>query len=65
MKDERPTRIMIPVTDPNTKDTNQIVMDVLYQTEITNYINRSKWFKQNLLKSYTVAWGFFNKQLQN
>ena len=56
---------MIPETGPNTKDTNQIVLDVLYQAEIANYINRSKEFKQNLLKAYTVVWGFFNKQLQN
>ena len=36
--------------DPKIKDTNQIGLDMLYQVEISDYINRSKEFKQNLRK---------------
>ena len=57
---ERPTRIMIPETDPNTKETNQIGLVMLYQSDITNYIKISKEFKQNstnhiqLCSSYAI-----------
>ena len=51
---ERPKRIMIPETDPNNKETNQIGMVMLYQAYTNNYIKRSKEFKQNLHKSYPV-----------
>ena len=50
---------------PNMKDTNQISMEMLYQKDITDYIKRSKYFKQKLCKSYTVLWYFCNKHLQN
>ena len=39
---ERPTRIMSLETDPNMKETNKIGLDMLYQADITNYINTIK-----------------------
>ena len=47
-------------TDPNTKDTDQIGMVMLYQADSTEYINISKEFKQNstnhiqLCSSYAI-----------
>ena len=41
MEGERPTRIMSQDIDPNTKDTNQIGWGMVYQADITDYINRS------------------------
>ena len=38
-------------TDPNTKDTDQIGMVILSNEDITDYINRSKEFKQHLFKN--------------
>ena len=64
MEGERPTIIMILDMDPNTRKTNQISLDMLYQADIAKYIKRSKEFKKNLRKSYTVIWELFNKQLQ-
>ena len=52
-------------TDHNTKETYQIGLDMIYQENITEYINIIMDFKQNLRKSYTVFWEFCNKQLQN
>ena len=46
---------MILETDLNMKETDQIVMDMIYQAEITDYIKRSIEFKKNLRKSYTVV----------
>ena len=51
--------------DTNTRETDQISTDMLYQTDITYYIKRDIYFKKNLCKSYTVVWEFCNKQLQN
>ena len=50
---------------PNTKDTDKIVMIMLHQVDITDYIKRRKEFKQNLVKWYTVMWELCNKQLKN
>ena len=46
-----PTRIIILDTDPNTKDIDKIGLDMLYQSDISEYIKRSKEFKKNLRKS--------------
>ena len=51
---ERPTRVMILETKTNTRDTNQIGLDMLYQSYITGYIKRNIDLKKNLRKSYTV-----------
>ena len=64
MEDERTTRIMILDTDTNTKYTDQICLEMLYQAEITDYIKRSIDFNKNLRKSCTFIWEFCNKQLQ-
>ena len=56
---------MILETDINTRDTNQIGLEMLYQEEITYYVNRSIDMKQNLRKAYTVIWELWNKQFQN
>ena len=64
MEGERPTIIMSLDTDLNTKEKNQINLDVLYQENINHYIKRRKEFKKNLRKSYTVVWESCNKQLQ-
>ena len=58
MECERPTRIMILETYPNTRETNHISLDMLYQADITKYIKRYIEFKKNLCKSYTVVWEF-------
>ena len=47
---ERLTRIISLDTDTNNKETNQIIMYMLYQAEIPKYIKRSIEFKQNLHK---------------
>ena len=65
MEGERPTGIMSQETDPNTRETNQIVLDILYQAYITDYINRSIYFNQNLHNPYTVICELCNKKLQN
>ena len=57
---EIPTRIMIPETDTNIKETDQIGLDMICQEEFNNYINISIEFKQNLRKSYTFVWDFYN-----
>ena len=51
--------------DINTRETNHIGMDMIYQAYITNYIKRKKYLKQNMCDSHTVIWEFYNKQLQN
>ena len=56
MEDERPKIIMILEMDTNTRETDQIGLDVLYKADIADYIKRSKEFKQNLCKSYTFIW---------
>ena len=33
-------------TDPNTKETNKIGMDMIYQADITDYMNRIRQFKK-------------------
>ena len=38
---EIPTIIMILETDPNTSENDQIDLDMLYQSDIIDYINRS------------------------
>ena len=48
MEGEIPTRIMILKKYPITKDTNKIVMYMLYQSDITYYINISIEFNKNL-----------------
>ena len=65
MEGEIPTRIMRLDMDTNRREINHIGLDMLYQVDITNYINGNKDFKQNLRKSYTVMWELCNKQLQN
>ena len=60
MEGKRPTRISLDM-DTNTRSTNQIVLDILYQVDITDYINRSIYFKQNLRKLFTVVWELCNK----
>ena len=42
-------------TDPKTRETDKIGLDMIYQEDITNYIKRSMDFKQNLCKTYTVV----------
>ena len=49
MEGEIPARIMITETDENTKVTNKIDLDMLYQAKIAEYIKKSKEFK----KTYT------------
>ena len=55
IKGERRTRIMSLETDTSTKDTNQSVLEMIYQAEIPDFINREKEFKQKLHKTYTVT----------
>ena len=33
-------------TDPNTKEANKIGMDMIYQVDITDYMNRIRQFKK-------------------
>ena len=47
---------------PNTKETAQIGLDMLYQAEITNYINIRIEFKENLRRWYILVWMFCNKE---
>ena len=56
MEVERPTIIMILETDPNTIETDQIGMYVIYQSDITYCIKMSIYFKKDLRNSYTVIW---------
>ena len=56
---------MILDTDTNTKETNQIGLDMLYQADIADYIKRSIVFQEKICKSYTVVWEFCKKQFQN
>ena len=56
---------MILETDPNTKYTNKIGMEMLYQSDITNSIKKIIEFNRNLCNSYAVIWEFCYKQLQN
>ena len=65
MEGERTTIITKLEMYRNTRETNHIGLDIFYQVNITDYINRSTEFNQNLHKSYTVFWEFWNKQLQN
>ena len=58
MKGEITTRTMILETDTSTKETDKIVLDMLYQSDITYYTRRIKQFKKNLRKSYTIVWEF-------
>ena len=50
MEGERPTRITILETDPNTRETGKIGLDMLYQAEITDYIKKIIDLKENLHK---------------
>ena len=59
-----PTIIMSLYTDTNTRDTNNIGLDKIYQADITDDIKRSIQFKQNLCMPYIAVWQFCNKQLQ-
>ena len=58
---ERTRTIMILETDPNTKETNKIGLDMIYQADITNYMKIIIEFKINLLKSYKAIWDICNK----
>ena len=52
-------------TYPNTSESNKIGLDMIYQANITEYINRMKECKKNLRKSFTFILYFCNKQLPN
>ena len=59
IEDKIPTIIMNLYMYPNTKDTDQIGLEIIFQADITNYIKIRIEFKQNLLKSYKVIWEFY------
>ena len=65
MEGEIPTIIMNLDTNTNTRETNQIGPDILYQADITDYIKRSIYFKENIRNLYTVIWELCYKYLQN
>ena len=65
MEGEIPTIIMNLETDTNTRETNQIGLDILYQADITDYIKRSIYFKENIRNLYTVIWELCYKYHQN
>ena len=46
------TSIITLSTDPNTRYTDKIGLNMIYKEEITDYINRIKKFNRNLCKSY-------------
>ena len=48
IEDEMPTRTMSLDADTNTKGTNQIGLDMIYQEDIEDYIKRSIEFKKNI-----------------
>ena len=43
-------------THPNTRETDNIDLEVIYQEEFTDYIMIIVEFKKNLWKSLTVIW---------
>ena len=51
---------MILETYPNTRETDKICLDMIYQTDITYYINKTKELKKNLLKSCRFIWELWN-----
>ena len=65
MEGEITTKIISLETDTNTNETNQISLEIIYQTEVIDYVNRIIEFNKNLRKSYTVIWEFCNKLFQN
>ena len=65
MKGERPTITMSLEADTNTRETNKIGPNMIYQEDITDYMKRSIYSNKNLRNSCTVIWKFYNKQLQN
>ena len=54
IEDKIPTIIMNLYMYSNTKDTDQICLEMLFRADITNYIKIRIELKQNLLKSYKV-----------
>ena len=50
MEGEITTIIISLEMDINTRYTDQIVLYIIYQSDATNYIKRSKVFKQNLCR---------------
>ena len=54
IEDKIPTIIMNLYMYSNTKDTDQIGLEMIFQADITNYIKIRIELKQNLLNSYKV-----------
>ena len=54
MEGEIPTNTISLETDTNTRETDQIVMDMLYKADINDYISKIIKSEQNLCKSHTV-----------
>ena len=56
MEGEIPTKTMSLEKDTNRRETDKIVMDMLYKADINDYISKIIKFEQNLCKYHTVIW---------